>query len=297
MTDLSPASTSWANAVRTGVQPNAADLREHLVTVHRANAGFTESCAARCRDAEGRNSYEWLASAVDPARHRSVLDLACGSGPLLALCHERFGAAVSLLGVDMSSDELAIAKARLPDGVASLHETLAQDLPMVASNGVDAVLCHWALTLMDPVAPVLDEVSRVLAPGGVFAAIIDGEMTAAPGYKDIHDLVYGFVREEFPWYGDIDLGDPRVRRAGSLEALARTAFRGDHVAVEPGVFVLSGEPDALAREAAGFFYASFVLSPDARDDMLDALATRLSADGGPAFFAMPVNRLVVRRPA
>jgi SAM-dependent methyltransferase len=295
VTELSPHTTSWANAVRLGVQPKPADLREHLMTVHRANAGFTESCAARCRDSKGRNSYEWLADAVDPTCHRMVLDLACGSGPLLELCHARFGAGVALTGVDMSADELAIAEGRLPEGAVTLHRALAQDLPMIPAGSVDAVLCHWALTLMDPVAPVLEEVSRVLAPGGVFAAIIDGEMDSAPGYREVHDLIYGHVRREFPWYGDIDLGDPRVRRSGTLEALAHDAFAGDSVAVEPGVFVLESAPDTLAREAAGFFYASFVLSPPARSAMLSALAGRLSPAGAPAAFAMPVNRLVVRR--
>jgi len=295
VTHLSPHATSWATAVRLGVQPEPADLREHLLTVHRANAGFTEGCAARCRDGDGRNSYEWLALAIDPSRHRTVLDLACGSGTLLELCHARYGDRVTLTGVDMSDDELAIAAARLPDGTATLPRALAQDLSMIPSASVDAVLCHWALTLMDPVAPVLAEVSRVLAPGGVFAAIIDGEMDAAPGYRDVHDLIYGHVRREFPWYGDIDLGDPRVRRSGTLEALAREAFAGDDVVVEPGVFVLEAEGDALAREAAGFFYASFVLSPPARQSMLAALAARLSPEGAPGNFAMPVNRLVVRR--
>ena len=73
------------------------------------------------------------------------------------------------------------------------------------------MLCHWALTLMDPIGPVLDEVRRVLTPEGRFAALVDGPMNTAPGYSEVHDLIYSYVQEEIPSYGEIDLGDPRIR--------------------------------------------------------------------------------------
>jgi hypothetical protein len=58
---------------------------------------------------------------------------------------------------------------------------------------------------------------------------------------------------------------------------------------------LTGPADAVAREAAGFFYASFTLIDDAREAMLAKLATLLSknSDTEAVTFAMPVNRLVV----
>ncbi|WP_371039531.1 class I SAM-dependent methyltransferase, partial [Rhodosalinus sp. FB01] len=104
------------------------------------------------------------------------------------LCHATLPGALRLVGVDMSPDELALARARLPEGRARLIEAQAQRLDALADGAVDVALCHWALTLMDPVAPVLEEVARVLAPGGRFAALVDGPMEAAPGYADVHDL-------------------------------------------------------------------------------------------------------------
>lgn len=288
--------TAWANTVRRGHRPTQAQLRDHLLTVHRLNAGFTEACAQRCRDGEGRNSYEWLADVIDPSVHRTVLDLACGSGPLIALCHERHGDRLEIAGVDMSLDELRIARARVAGTPVRLHHGMAQDLGAVGTSGVDVVLCHWALTLMDPVEPVLREVDRLMAPGGVFAAIVDGDRHSDPTYRAADELVHEWVRREFPHYDAFGLGDPRVRERATLERMARDIFSADEVAIDEGVFTLEADGAALAREAAGFFYASFVLSPAAHGAMLSAL-TALLSDGGAAQgrFSMPVNRLVVRR--
>ena len=299
MNDCSPFQTAWVRRLRLGERPSALDLREHLLAVHRENAGFTEACAGRCRDAAGRTSYQWLSEVVEPGRHRRVLDLACGSGRLLSLCVERFAPGVAFLGVDMSAEELALARERLPAGAAELRQGLAQDLGFLADGSVDAVLCHWALTLMDPVRPVLEEVRRVLAPGGVFAAIVDGDMAAAAGYAEIHHLIYGWVQRELALYGEVDLGDPRVRDRRALGDLVGEVFGGDAGArIETGVMRLAGTPDALAREAAGFFYASFVLSPEAREAMLAELAALIAdrAAGAPPAFEMPISRLVVQRP-
>lgn len=285
-----PLETPWTAALEAGLHPSPEALRAHLIAVHRHNAGFTERVAKRCRDATGRNSYAWLADAVDPARHASVLDLACGSGALLELCQSRWGDRVALSGVDMSGEELALARRRLGPG-AALHHGLAQDLAMLARGTMDAVLCHWALTLMDPVQPVLSEVARVLAPGGVFAAIIDGEISRAPGYETVHDIIYGHVQRAHPRYGEIEMGDPAVRTTASLTALARDAFPGASVVVEPGVFAMEGAPQELAREATGFFYAAFTLSGAAYEALIDDLADHFATS---LRYAMPVNRLLVR---
>ena len=294
MTDA-PLRTEWTDALVRGAAPDPEALRAHLRAVHHDHAGFTESCATLCRDAEGRTTYDWLAEAVDPGRHRSVLDLACGSGVLLELCHETLPPETRLFGIDMSPAELALARARLPERRARLVEAEAQRMDFLADAGVDVVLCHWALTLMDPVAPVLAEIARALAPGGRFAALVDGPMDAAPGYGAVHDLIYGHVQAALPAYGTVELGDPRVRSAEELLALTRAAFPGAGIRIETRVVTMSGPPETLAREAAVFFYAAFVLSPRARLRMLADLAGLLSAtarDGAPRF-AMPVNRLVV----
>ncbi|MGM0433944.1 MAG: class I SAM-dependent methyltransferase [Pseudomonadota bacterium] len=287
--------TEWTSSLEQDAEPGSAALRSHLRAVHHENAGFTESCAMRCQDQQGRTSYAWLADAVAPERDRVVLDVACGSGPLLRLCHEALPSQVRLIGVDMSPDELALARARLPVGRAELVEAQAQQLDFLEDSSVDVALCHWALTLMDPVMLVLSEMARLLAPGGRFAAIVDGPMEAAPGYAQVHDLIYSHVQVELPNYGRMELGDPRVRTAEGLVALVKEAFPNASVDVQTEVVRMSGPAETLAEEAAGFFYAAFVLSPAARRRMLDELAALLRelSPGRAPEFAMPVNRIVV----
>ncbi|MEM6550451.1 MAG: class I SAM-dependent methyltransferase [Pseudomonadota bacterium] len=290
-----PLRTAWTQSVAKGATPDSDALRGHLRQIHHDHAGFTERCAGQCRDAQGRTTYDWLVEAINIDSHRSVLDLGCGSGALLALCHARLPTNTRLAGLDMSRDELALAAARLPEGRAELSEGCAQSLDPFADASVDVVLCHWALTLMDPVAPVLSEIARVLAPGGRFAALVDGPMDSAPGYEAVHHLIYAHVQRELPAYGRVDLGDPRVRRAADLLRLAEAAFPNATPYCEPNVVSLTGPSEEVARQAAGFFYATFVLSPPAMAEMLRELIRLLErqADSKTVTFSMPVNRLLV----
>ena len=130
------------------------------------------------------------------------------------------------------------------------------------------------------------------------SAIVDGEPSAATGYDELNDLVYSWVRREYPGYGAVDMGDARVRKAAALAALMEGSFHGAEVRIEPAVVSLDAPPDTLSLEAAGFFYASFVLSPPARRQMLSETAALFAGQGvdGQGRFSMPINRLVVSQP-
>lgn len=288
-----PSRTRLAERLRQRQQPTPQELREHLLEVHRHNAGFTEACAQASRDSTGRNSYEWLVELLDGERHAHVLDLACGSGLLSALCYARQPQGLHVTAVDMSEHELHLARERLAGTGASVHQGMAQELHFLDDSSVDVVLCHWALTLMDPVEPVLGEVARVLRPGGVFAAIVDGDMRLSANYEAVHHLIYDAVSDEYPGYGEFELGDARVRGADSLHRLVSHYFDAHPVQVESNVLHLDAPPAPLARVVAGFFYAAFVLSGEAEQRMLAALEAHFAAN--PSAFAMPINRLVARK--
>jgi len=91
-----------------------------------------------------------------------VLDLACGSGPLLGLLTE----AVVHVGVDVSADELALARRR----ELAVVRADARRLPLRDSS-VDVVVMSMALMLV-PLEDTLREVRRVLVPGGLLVATI-----------------------------------------------------------------------------------------------------------------------------
>ena len=288
----------WTDSLARNLYPDSNALVDHLKTIHQEHTGFTEVCASFCRDETGRNSYEWLAELVPNNESLRVLDLACGSGPLLKILFDR-NKNLNLKGVDMCPEELALAKARLINSGVNLIESKAQKLTTIDDNSIDIVLCHWALTLMDPILPVLDEVRRVLTSEGRFVALVDGPMSAAPNYKEVHDLIYSFVQEEIPNYGKIDLGDPRIRGSESLSNLINKAFPEANVNIETNVVSMEGPVTQVAEIAAGFFYAAFVLMPERRKLMIKSLSKLLAISKESADtqrqgrFSMPINRLLV----
>ena len=292
--------SAWTDSLANNQQPDSAALLTHLRTVHQRHTGFTEKCASTCRDKAGRNSYEWLAEIVPDLDGTRVLDLACGSGPLLKILYDQ-NKNLKLKGVDMCPEELALAKARLPDSAVDLFELKAQNLTSINDNSIDVVLCHWALTLMNPITPVLNEVHRVLNSRGKFAALVNGPMNAAPGYKDVHDLIYKYVQDKIPSYGEIDLGDPRIRSAKSLKFLISETFPEAKVSIESNVVSMVGPVAEMAKITAGFFYASFVLPQETHKTMLSELSDLLclSKQTGDlesqGRFAMPINRLVISK--
>tara|TARA_B100001115_G_scaffold167645_1_gene146799 strand:+ start:557 stop:1474 length:918 start_codon:yes stop_codon:yes gene_type:complete len=289
----------WTDNLANNQQPDDNALLNHLRTVHRHNAGFTEKCASICRDKDGRNSYQWLAEIVPDIDGMRVLDLACGSGPLLKILHDR-NKKLRLKGVDISPEELALARARLPKGSVDLFELKAQNLTGIDDNSIDIVLCHWALTLMNPITPVLNEIHRILSPGGKFAALVNGPMDVAPGYSDVYNLIYEYVQAKLPRYGEVDLGDPRIRSKDSLKNLLSETFPSANISIETSLVSMEGPIAEVAETTAGFFYASFILSSEIRKVMLSKLSDLLTISKQNRYsdrqgrFSMPINRLIIR---
>ena len=285
----------WTQQIESGQQPSSSALRDHLDAVHDNNAGFTEAFAWNCRDVNGKNSYELLADIVDQKYHSHVLDLGCGSGVLLDLCNQRFGAELVLSGVDMNGSELKLARKRLAHSDTKLYQGAAQNLDYLVDSSFDVIFCHWALTLMDPVVEVLATTKRLLKEKGIFAAIIDGDPKTAPGYLEVHDIIYKHVQCKYPDYGVFELGDPRVRTAAGLQKLTAETFEDFDINITPITLSFDETPSVLAREAAGFFYASFVLSPKEFSQMLTDLEKYFitNQQDGISCFTMPVNLLVI----
>ena len=94
----------WTDSLARNLHPDSNALIDHLKIVHQEHTGFTEMCASSCRDENGRNSYEWLAEFVPNSERLSVLDLACGSGPLLKILYDR-NKNLNLKGIDMCPEE------------------------------------------------------------------------------------------------------------------------------------------------------------------------------------------------
>lgn len=117
-----------------------------------------------------------------------VLDAACGTGRYTVPLHEQ---GIEVVGVDFSSDMLAVARARLID-VEFVEADLNQRLPF-ANASFDAVLCGQALKHLPDLTGPMHEFARVLTPGG--------------------RLVFSVTHPEMDWTGyDMKPGERYVMR-------------------------------------------------------------------------------------
>ena len=274
--NLKRVNSKWINKVQQGKTPNSQDLLEHLHIIHNYYAGFTEKIAKKCCDLNGKNSYELLLDTIDIDYHTKVLDLACGSGALLELCHKRFPLKLKLSGVDINGNELKLAQNRLADANINFYKAKAQELNFIKNASQDVIFCHWALTLMDPVVPVLETIKRLLKNQGIFSAIVDGEYNSAPGYLEIHNIIYDHVQKELPNYGLIELGDARVRSVKSLKKLIKETFVDYEINITSHLLSFKQSPKVLAKEVSGFFYASLVLPSESYKILISSTFTALS---------------------
>tara|TARA_B100000700_G_C15031022_1_gene850534 strand:- start:1096 stop:2025 length:930 start_codon:yes stop_codon:yes gene_type:complete len=288
--------SSWMNKIDLGEDPNSQDLLDHLHTIHNRYAGFTEKIATSCCDLNGKNSYELLLDTIDPNVHRDILDLACGSGVLLEYCKKRFPVTLRLCGVDMNDNELRLARSRLLNKDINFFNAKAQELNFIKDSSKDVIFCHWALTLMDPVVPVLKTIKRILKNNGVFSAIVDGDSNSAPGYLEIYNIIYKYVQKIFPNYGLLELGDPRIRCFKTLNELIKKIFINCEIKITSHLLSFKNTPDVLAKEVTGFFYASLVLSSRHYDILVSELGNHFNkiSVNGLSEFNLPVNRLVVK---
>jgi ubiquinone/menaquinone biosynthesis C-methylase UbiE len=108
---------------------------------------------------------EAIAGALAGTEIRSLLDLGTGTGRMLELFGPRLERG---LGIDLSLDMLALARARL-DRAGLKHCSVRQGdiynltLP---KDSFDAVVIHQVLHFLDDGARAIDEAARVLRPSG-----------------------------------------------------------------------------------------------------------------------------------
>lgn len=111
------------------------------------------------RNPERHVRYRWAASLVAGGR---VLDAACGAGWGTAVLARR---AKAVVGVDFSPPAIAEAR-RAHAGVGEFREGDLRELPFT-DDEFDHVVCFEAIAHVPEPEPVIDELRRVLRPGGL----------------------------------------------------------------------------------------------------------------------------------
>ncbi len=125
------------------------------------------------RQPEREVRYRWTAGATAGKR---VLDAACGAGHGTALLAPGAAAAV---GVDFSPAAIGAARERYGD-LAEFVEGDLRSLPF-EDGGFDTVVCFEAIAHVAEPAAVLDELRRVLRPGGALLISSPNREAYPPG--------------------------------------------------------------------------------------------------------------------
>jgi SAM-dependent methyltransferase len=223
------------------------------------------------------SSYEVLTAAVPTiAAPIQLLDLACGDGFLLSLLAARSQPDLVLNGVDMSSAELDVARARLQPTVV-LRQARVQELPF-APRSFDYVLSHLALNLMDDVEKVLREVHRVLKPGAAFVVIIGAAPPPSLAFTTYVDVLSRHPRQAH--FSDVRFGDRRLRHPDGVHELLSHAFR--NVFVEDIHISRRLTPDELWRwflDMYDLYFLGEASRHSAEREYLAAVATHCGSDG------------------
>jgi SAM-dependent methyltransferase len=132
---------------------------------------------------------EWaprVAAAAGIRAGHKVLDVACGTGVLAREAARRVAPGGEVAGLDRNPGMLAVAGRQAP-GVA-WREGLAEALPYDA-GAFDAVVSQFGLMFFDDRERALQEMWRVLRPGGRLAVAVWDGLETTPGYTAMTELL------------------------------------------------------------------------------------------------------------
>jgi demethylmenaquinone methyltransferase/2-methoxy-6-polyprenyl-1,4-benzoquinol methylase len=135
-----------------------------------------------------------LVDAVDPRPGERVLDVACGTGLVTASLVRR-GATV--VGLDQSEQMLTRARGRLSGRATFVHGE-AEQLPF-ADGEFDALTFTYLLRYVDDPRHTMDELARVVRPGGRIGMVEFG----VPHSPPLRAAWRGYTRVGLPLLGRI----------------------------------------------------------------------------------------------
>lgn len=223
------------------------------------------SATGEGRDYFARGRVEFLRRCLEeiPLVPRSILDFGCGTGDTVPLLLGLEGA-VSAIGTDLSTDAIAAARLRHPDGSAAFHPLGAY----VPDGSRDLVYSNGVFHHIPPPqrAASVDQVWRSLRPGGIFALWENNPWN--PGTR--------YVMSRIPFDRDAVLVFPRTARA-LLLARGFEILRLDFLFVFPGFLkMLRPLEQAMKRLPLGGQYQVLARRPLSESSSSTAAKTAMT---------------------
>jgi len=157
-----------------------------------------------------------------------VLDVACGTGIVARRAAERVGATGKIVGLDADAGMLSVARS-VASGMRlaiEWREASATAMPLPDSS-FDVAFCQQGLQFFGDRLTALQEMHRVLVPGGRLALSVWRPIQHSPGYAVLADVLERHIGPEVAAMtrAPFALGD-----AGELRGLlAEAGFRNVHI--------------------------------------------------------------------
>ena len=138
-----------------------------------------------------------LVEAGDVHEGDSVLDVACGTGIVARRAASRVGTRGSVVGLDINGGMLAVAEEAAGDTHPSIEwrQGDAVDLPL-SDGEFDVVCCQQALQFFDDPGTAVEEMRRVLVPGGRVALSVWRPLDYQPAYDILAEALARHIGDE-----------------------------------------------------------------------------------------------------
>jgi ubiquinone/menaquinone biosynthesis C-methylase UbiE len=155
-----------------------------------------------------------------------VLDIACGTGIVARVASERLGDAGHVVGIDLSPDMLAVARAVAPN--VDWREGNASALPLRDGEQFDVVVCQQGLQFFPDKPAAAAQMRRALAEGGRLAIATWRSDDEIPFFRELRRVAerhLGPIVDQRYGFGDAGALELLLRNAGFHDVRSRTVSR------------------------------------------------------------------------
>ncbi len=219
---------------------------------------------------------DWPAQVLKVAEVRkshSVLDVACGTGVLAREAAALVGPDGKVIGVDINDGMLAVARTKSTD--IDWQKATAEELPF-EDDSFDRVVSQFALMFFANRTQALQEMLRVLKPGGQGGVAVWARLAETPGYAAVATMLRDLFSQEIansiesPYcLGEISTLQELFEQSGAQQISINTfAGKARFASIDDWLYtdikgwtladVISDEEYAKLQEAAPHYLSEFV---------------------------------------